>query len=335
MLRRKLIPATALAVMSLGLAAIGGPSAASAATPTRGGTLTILGQSDVFNLDTVSAYYTVSSFLERMFTRQLFGYPDASTFSAEEVVAPDVATVIPTTSNGGITDGGKTYTVHIKHGVMWNTSPPRQVTSDDFVREFKMLCNPASPVGAPGYFETTIVGMASYCTNFAKVKDTVSAIDAFETSTPLSGVSAPNPSTLVFHLMEPSTDFVNILTLGFDSARPVEYMKYLPDSAQFRQNTLSDGPYQITSYSPGKGYTLDRNPAWSQSTDTLRHAYVDKVVITEGLTAENVQEQLQAGTGDMEWDVTPPTQDLPGLEGSSNLVIGPPGNYYIYEQIGA
>ncbi len=129
--------------------------------------------------------------------------------------------------------------------------------------------------------------------------------------------------------MEPSTDFLNILTLGFDSARPVEYMKYLPDGAQFRQNTLSDGPYQITSYSPGKGYTLDRNQAWKQSTDTLRHAYIDKVVITEGLTAENVQEQLQAGTGDLEWDVTPPTQDLPALEGSSNLVIGPPGNYYV------
>ena len=131
-----------------------------------------------------------------------------------------------------------------------------------------MLCNPASPVGAPGYFETTIVGMASYCTNFSKVKDTVSAVDAYETSTPLSGVSAPNPSTLVFQLVEPSTDFLNILALGFDSARPVEYMKYLPDSAPFRQNTLSDGPYQITSYSPGKGFTLDRNPAWSQSTDT-------------------------------------------------------------------
>ena len=329
MLRRKLIPATALAVMSLGLAAVEGPSVASAATPVRGGTLTILGQSDVFNLDTVSAYYTVSSFLERMFARQLFGFPDASTFAAEEVATPDVATVIPTTSNGGISDGGKTYTIHIKQGVMWDTTPPRQVTSDDFVREFKMLCNPASPVGAPGYFETTIVGMANYCTNFAKVKDTVSAIDAYETGTPLSGVSAPNSSTLVFHLMEPSTDFVDILTLGFDSARPVEYMKYLPDSAQFRQNTLSDGPYQITSYSPGKGYTLDRNPAWEQSTDTLRHAYVDKIVITEGLTAENVQEQLQAGTGDLEWDVTPPTQDLPGLEGSPNLVIGPPGNDYV------
>ena len=53
MLRRKLIPATALAVMSFGLVSVAGPGAASAATPARGGTLTILGQSDVFNLDTV------------------------------------------------------------------------------------------------------------------------------------------------------------------------------------------------------------------------------------------------------------------------------------------
>ena len=43
-------------------------------TPQRGGTLVMLGQSDIFNLDTVSAYYTVSSMLERMFTRQLFTY---------------------------------------------------------------------------------------------------------------------------------------------------------------------------------------------------------------------------------------------------------------------
>jgi hypothetical protein len=43
-------------------------------TPQRGGTLVMLGQSDIFNLDTVSAYYTVSSMLERMFTRQLFSY---------------------------------------------------------------------------------------------------------------------------------------------------------------------------------------------------------------------------------------------------------------------
>jgi ABC-type transport system substrate-binding protein len=134
----------------------------------------MLGQSDIFNLDTVSAYYTVSSMLERMFTRQLFTYGDPTGAATPPPVVPDIATAVPTTSNGGITDGGKTITIHLRSGVKWNSSPPRQVTAADFAREFKMLCNPSSPVGAPGYFTGTIEGMASYCTGFAKAPGTVS-----------------------------------------------------------------------------------------------------------------------------------------------------------------
>ena len=164
--------------------------------------------------------------------------------------------------------------------------------------------------------------MANYCDGFSKVSDTVPAIADYEQGTPLSGVSAPNPSTIVFRLVEPASDFINILAMGFSGARPVEYMKYLPDSAAFRQHTISDGRYQITSYSPGNGFTLKRNPVWEQSTDTLRHGYVDNVVITEGLTEESVQQQLEAGTGDMEFFLPPPIQDIPGLEGSPNFVVG-------------
>jgi peptide/nickel transport system substrate-binding protein len=127
----------------------GGGGSGSPGKPQRGGTLTMLGQSDIFNLDTVSAYYTVSSMLERMFTRQLFSYGDPTGTAATPPVVPDIATQIPTTANGGISDGGKTLTIHIRQGVKWNTSPARQVTAGDFVREFKMLCNPASPVGSP------------------------------------------------------------------------------------------------------------------------------------------------------------------------------------------
>jgi ABC-type transport system substrate-binding protein len=292
----------------------------------RGGTLVMLGQSDIFNLDTESAYYTVSSMLERMFTRQLFTYGVPTGSATPPPVVPDIASTIPTTSNGGITDGGKTVTIHLRSGVKWNTSPVRQVTAADFVRGFKMLCNPASPVGAPGYFTGTIVGMAAYCDGFAKVSGTsASAITAYETSHPLAGVVATSPTTLTFHLLSSTPDFLYILTMGFCSARPIEYMKYVPDSAQFRQHTLSDGPYQITSYTAGKSFTLDRNPAWSASTDPNRHAYVNKITVTEGLTSDSVQQQLEAGTGDMEWDVTPPAQNLPALvsQHSSGLVIGP------------
>jgi ABC-type transport system substrate-binding protein len=301
----------------------GQPAAGGA--PQRGGTLTMLGQSDIFNLDTVSAYYTVSNMLERMFTRQLFSYGDPTGGSTPPPVVPDIATTIPTAANGGITDGGKTLTVHIRPGVKWDTTPARQVTAGDFVREFKMLCNPSSPVGAPGYFTNTIVGMAAYCAGFAKVPGTVAGIAGYVNSHPLAGVVATSSLTLTFHLLSPTPDFLYILTMGFCSARPVEYMSYVPDSATFRAHTLSDGPYQITSYTAGKSITLDRNPAWSAATDPLRHAYVNKINITEGLTADSVQQQLVAGTGDMEWDVVPPAQDLPSLEAqkSTGLVIGP------------
>jgi peptide/nickel transport system substrate-binding protein len=294
-------------------------------TPQRGGTLVMLGQSDIFNLDTASAYYTVSSMLERMFTRQLFSYGVPTGTATPPPVVPDVATTIPTTSNGGITDGGKTITVHLRTGVKWNTSPPRQVTAADFVRGFKMLCNPVSPVGAPGYFTATIEGMQSYCTGFAKVPGTVSGIADYVNSHSLPGVVATAPQTLTFHLLSSTPDFLYILTMGFCSARPIEYMKYVPDSAVFRQHTLSDGPYEITSYVASKSFALARNPAWEQSTDPNRHAYVDKITVTEGLTSDNVQQQLQAGTGDMEWDVTPPAQNLPSLVATHNsgLVIGP------------
>ncbi len=301
----------------------GALSQPSSGSPVRGGTLIELGQGDMGSLDSVSDYVALGG-VARMFTRQLFGYPDSANFADQLTVVPDVATAVPTASNGGISDRGRTYTIHIKRGVMWDTAPPRQVTSDDFVREFKMLCNPVSPTLTPGYFENTIMGMHGYCNGFANVKDTVGAIDHYEASTPLVGVSAPNSSTVVFKLMEPASDFLNILALGFCSARPIEYMKYLPNSAALKQHLVSDGPYRVTSYSPGEGFTFDRDPAWEQSTDTLRHAYLDRVVITEGLTRENIQEQLEAGTGDLEFDVGPPIQDIPRLEGSSDLVITPP-----------
>jgi peptide/nickel transport system substrate-binding protein len=173
--------------------------------------------------------------------------------------------------------------------------------------------------------------MKTYCDGFSKVKATVADINGYVAGHAVSGVAAPNATTLVFHLVQPAPDFPNILAMPFSSARPVEYDQYVPDSADWRQHTISDGPYQITKYVPSKEFNLDRNPAWVQSSDPLRHNYVDHITVTEGLTQDNVQQQLQAGTGDMDWDVTPPAQDLPELiaQKDTRLLIGPAGPYYV------
>jgi peptide/nickel transport system substrate-binding protein len=312
-----------VAVAAMGLAACGGSattSTSSSGTPVKGGTLKIVAASGPDHLDTVSAYYTADYTMERAYTRQLVAYPYAvdktigdAGWKKTTTPAADVATTVPTTANGGITDSGKTYTFHIKQGVQWNTSPPRQVTSQDFVREFKAFYNPVQPVGAPFYFNATISGLEAYdnaeTAFFAKKSNapTAANITNFQNSHSISGISTPDSSTIVFHLTQAAPDFIYMMAMPFTSARPVEYDNYVPDGAQFRQHTISDGPYEITQYVAGKSLTMGKNPAWKQSTDSIRHQYVNQ--ITETFGVESLQTQLA--------DMKAGTYDLSGGEGQA------------------
>ena len=304
------------AAAAMGLAACGGSSSSSSTSsgkPVKGGTLKIVAASGPDHLDTVAAYYTADYMMERAYARQLLTYPYAVDKTIGDAgwqklitPVPDIATAVPTTANGGITDGGKTYTFHIKPGVDWNTSPARQVTSQDFVREFKAFYNPVQPVGAPFYYNATIAGLQAYdnaeTAFFAKKSNapTAANITNFQNTHNISGISTPNSSTIVFHLIQPAADFIYMLAMPFSSARPVEYDSYVPDSAQMRQHTISDGPYQITQYVPGKSLTMSRNPAWKQSTDAARHQYVNQITETFGVTSLQTQlADLKAGTYDL------------------------------------
>jgi ABC-type transport system substrate-binding protein len=164
--------------------------------------------------------------------------------------------------------------------------------------------------------------MKDYCAAFASVPQNVPAFKAFINSHDISGITAVDDTTLKFTLTKPAGDFVSILALPFSSAAPVEYLDYLPDDATFRQHTLSDGPYAITKYTPGQAYVLGRNSAWQQSADPLRHQYLDQIQITLGADENAVQQQIAAGTQDLEWDTTVPTADVPALKASSDARLG-------------
>jgi ABC-type transport system substrate-binding protein len=278
-------------------------------SPVMGGTLTMVGQGDVDHLDTASAYYTATYVLERAYTRQLYSYPASSNLDKANTIVPDAATSMPAISNGS-----KTYTIKIRQGIMWNTTPPRQVTSQDFLLGFKRLCNPASPTGAPGYFNATIAGFMDYCNAFGAVKATdAPSFKAFMDGHQISGIQTPDSSTIVFTLTQPASDFLNILALPFSSAAPVEYEAYVPDSNDLHNHELSDGPYAITKYTANTEIDLARNSAWTQSSDPVHHQYVASIVVKEGLTATAVQQELEAGTANLQWDTSVPTADLSRL----------------------
>ncbi len=324
------------------------PSVSSSMTPLYGGVLHIVSASGPDHIDTVPAYYTVDYQLERAYARQLVQYPTVPATSTsspgwttDTTPVADVATVVPTVANGGVTNGGKTYTFHIRPGVDWDSTPVRQVTSQDFLREFKAFCNPVSPVGNPTYFDSAIVGMTAYCNAetayFANAKahpPTAANIANFQNTNSISGITTPDSMTIQFTLTSAISDFLYMMAMPFDSARPVEYDAYVPNSLQLDQHTLSDGPYQISSYVPGKSITLVRNPAWKQSTDPLRHDYVNEVVDTLGITSAQTQlSDMEAGTQDVIDSDTPINPaSIPGLVASKvpNFVIWPDSDLFPY-----
>ena len=178
-----------------------------------------------------------------------------------------MATQVPTKTNGGISADGLTYKLTIRTGVMWNTTPARQVTAADVVRGLERTCNPAQPFGGLPDFESLIQGMEAFCAGFAKVAPNAAAIKNYIDNNSMAGASVDpsNPQTVVYKLNNPATYFVDQLAMPAFSAAPVEFLNYVPASAALAQHTLSDGPYQIQSYTPTKSIVFVRNPAWNAS----------------------------------------------------------------------
>src|SRR5277367_1389898 len=125
-------------------------------TPKKGGTLNMLGQGDVDFMDYNVSYYTIGALGQRPWLRLLYAYP--ATPGKTTTVEPDLATALPTVSNGG-----KTYSVTIRTGADWDTSPARQVTAADALLGLKRSCNPTQPFGGLPDFEGLIVGYQQFC----------------------------------------------------------------------------------------------------------------------------------------------------------------------------
>jgi peptide/nickel transport system substrate-binding protein len=279
-------------------------------SPKSGGTLNMLGVSDVDFMDYNISYYTIGNLGQRPWVRGLYAYP-AIPGAASTKPYPDLATAAPTISNGG-----KTVAVTIRTGAMWNTTPPRQVTAADALRGLERACNPVQPFGGLPDFETLIVGYESFCTKFAKLGSsaTPAAMKKFLASNAPSGVKASG-QTITYNLVHPASYFPAQLTIDSFNPAPVESLNYVPGSAASAQHTIADGPYQVQSYTPARQIVYVRNPAWKASSDPIRKAYVDKIVVSETGNQTSIQQQLQTNTAaaSMEWDSFPPVGATPGL----------------------
>ena len=272
----------------------------------KGGSLTVYSSEDFEHLDPGESYFELDYAVDYASQRTLFGYlPNTS-----QTVSPDLATVMPTTANGGITDGGKTLTVHIRPNVDFSPPVNRAVTSADVAYAIERGANPnvANPY-FPAYFgaasPTPLVGTTS----------------AKYAGTPIPGIQTPNPTTIVFHMAKPGATFlIQALSLPLSAPVPKSFAgpldKHSP-TTYGSQYLVATGPYMIKAnsaglfsgvgYQTGKSLTLVRNQNWKASTD-FRPAYLNQINVNIGGDATVIGEQVLKGSAAVQLDT--PAQSI-------------------------
>ena len=278
-------------------------------SPQSGGTLNMIGVSDVDHLDYDIGYYTTDYQALRLYLRQLYTWPAIP--GQTTTPAPDMATGMPV-----ISDNGLKQTVTLRSGMMWNTTPPRAVTAADVVRGIKRACNP-SPVSFGGMadFEATIQGLSSFCQGYpAKAATDATVLKNYVESHNVSGITV-NGNSITFSLTRPAPWLIGAMTLPPFSAVPIEAEVGLPGTPAVYNHMYSDGPYTISSYTPNKSMDFVRNPEWKASTDPIRKAYVDAINIDETGNQTTIYQEMATGSPSlgMSWDSLAPPADFPKL----------------------
>jgi len=260
----------------------------------KGGVLTVYSSEDFEHLDPGEAYFAADYAIMYATQRPLFSYKP----NTDSTLSPDLATEMPTTANGGITDGGKTVTVHIRPGVYFSPPVNREVTSADVAYAIERGAN--ANVGN-GYF----VPYFGDLVGAAKAK-----------GGPIPGIQTPNRFTIAFHLTQPMTAvLIGALSLPLSAPVPESYAgpmdKHSPTSYGSSAEVAS-GPYMLKAdpktgvfsgigYQTGRSATLVRNPNWNPKTD-YRPAYLDQININIGGDATVIGQQVLKGSDTLQLD---------------------------------
>ncbi len=295
---------------SSGLSLSGLATTKPSSTQHSGGTLNVISAEGWEHLDPQTSYFQIDYVAVYATQTPLYTFTPTSSTQPVPLLASGPAVASP---------DGKTVTVHIKPNWKFGAPVNRTITSKDVEMAFERMFNSNVQNGyASGYFP--IVG--------AK---------AVTGDKPISGISTPNKTTIVFHLTKPfAGTMIKALTLPGTAAVPANYPPLVKadksSPSTWDSNPTSQvftGPYKIASYSAGRNLTLVRNPSWSKSVDAVRPAYADKIVWNAGADPTVAARQTLSSSNLLMADGPPsPVLKTAYQSHKTQLSIAPLGIYY-------
>jgi peptide/nickel transport system substrate-binding protein len=208
---------------------------------------------------------------------------------------PELATIVPTQANGGISKDGKTITWHLRRGVKWSDGVP--FDADDMVFSTKAVLNPANnEVGRDGW-------------------NLITKIDE------------PDKFTVVYHLSKPYAAFLPSF-FGSAGANPCLLPKHilgdLPNinQAPYNSKPVGIGPFRVTAWKRGDAVEMEANPYYWRGLPKLKR-------ITYKLIPDRNTLQTAMQTGDVDiWPLVSAGYITPMKAIGSLTTTVQPSSYY-------
>ena len=174
-------------------------------------------------------------------------------FARPVVLQPNTADGLP-----HISDGGRTYTIRLKHGIRFAADPAfngssRELTADDYVYSIKRVLDPKVRSYWLYLFEGNLVGLDEPLVRARKS-------GRFDYDEKIEGLQALDRYTLRIRFKEPDYGFQWWLTTSSFAAVAREVVeRYQDESHRIMEHPVGTGAYRLKSWTRGQRIVLEAN----------------------------------------------------------------------------
>lgn len=208
-------------------------------------------------------------------------------------LVPEMATVVPTYQNGGISKNNKTITLHLRHGMQWADGAP--LDGRDVRFTWRAVMNPKNNTKLRIYWQN------------------------------IAAMDLPDNDTVVIHLNEVNSGIIYGLFAGAGGAAypplPEHLLGKLSDlnKAAFNAMPLSSGPFVLKAWNHGSTLELVANEKYWRGPPKLKRITWKVVPNADTLLAQLRTHEIDVYDGVNETQI-PELADLDGIASGKRLI---------------
>ena len=161
-----------------------------------------------------------------------------------------------------VTEGGRVYTIHLRHGIHFAPDPAfhgkeRELVAQDYVYSIERLLDPHTKSQWLFLVDGKILGGDAAVAASRKA-------NRFDYDRPIEGLRALDRYTLRITLTAPDYNFAYVLALVATAAVAREVVEAYGD--EVARHPVGTGPYRVTQWTPGARIVLEANPGYRAET---------------------------------------------------------------------